>query len=166
MPIYQDIPQRDYEEALRSLGRLFDEQRLEDLLLVERESGFLVTGLRRAESRVPGAAPQLRYEYAESTYPDSEIGEASVRGMERRGSGDEADRNEQALRLIGRHANETGGSRLVVIDQGGDFMLRMLMKADSDMPHRFATITVDQLELMAEEARAARRERETVAKPH
>jgi len=161
MPIYQDVPQRDYEEALRSLGRGFDEQRLEDLLLVERESGFLVTGLRRAPPWTPRPGLQLRYEYTESTYSDSDIEEASVLGMERRGSGHQAARNEHALRLIGRHANEAGGSRVLVIDHGGDFMLRMLTKVDPDMPHRFATITVDQLEKMAEEAQAARRERAT-----
>ena len=158
MPIYSEVPGRDYEESLRSLGGVFDEQRLEDILLVERESGFLMTGLRRAEPRVPTSEPQARYEYAEATYPDSEIEEASVRGRERRGSGHEAGRNELALRLIGRHVNDEGGSRVVVIDQGGDFQLRMLIKADVDMPHRFAAITVDQLERMAEAARAARRE--------
>lgn len=157
MPTYHEPPRRDYEEALRSLGRVFDDQRLEDVLLVERESGFLMTGLRQAETRL---TPRRRYEYRESTYPDSEIEEASARGIARRGSGLEAGRNEQALRLIGRHANEEEGSRIVVIDQGGDFLLRMLITADTELPHRFATITVDALERMAEAALAARRDRE------
>ena len=62
MPVYFEVPHRDYEESLRSLGGLFDEQRLEDILLVERESGFLMTGLRRAEPAGPhvGAAGALR----------------------------------------------------------------------------------------------------------
>ena len=157
MPIHEDTPRRDYEEAFRSLGRRFDEQGLEDVLLVERESGFLATGLRRAGSRLLPADPQDRYEYTESAIADADILAASVQGAKRRGTRHRADRNELSLRLIGRHVNEARGSRVVVIDQGHRFLLRMLMRADTDMPHRFATITTEELERMREVALSARK---------
>ena len=157
VPTDHAMPNRDYEEALRSLGRLFDEQALEDVLLVERTSGFLVTGLQRAQPHVLVDEPRSRFEYVESTYPYSDIDAASVAGVERRGSGHRADRNEGALRLIGRHVNERGGSRILVVDQGDGFVLRMLLEADADMPHRFDTITSGQLDRMREQALEARR---------
>ena len=159
MPTDHAVPSRDYEEALRSLGRLFDEQRLEDVLLVERSSGFLMTGLRRAQGPGLDEEPQRRYEYVEASYPDRQVAAASAQGAERRGSRHRADRNEDALRLIGRHVNERGGSRVLVVDQGDGFVVRMLMAADTDMPHHFETVTSAQLEGMREMAVEARRPR-------
>lgn len=94
----------------------------------------------------------------EATYSDDAIVAASVQGAQRRGSGHRADRNEEALRLIGRHINERGGSRILVVDQGDSFVLRMLVSAESDMPHRFDTITSGQFERMREMAVEARRD--------
>lgn len=156
VPTDHAVPNRDYEEALRSLGSVFDEQRLEDVMLVERTSGFLVTGLRRSGLLLVDE-PQSRYEFVESTYADDAIVAASVQGAKRRGSSHRADRNEEALRLIGRQVNERGGSRVLVVDQGDGFVLRMLMAADKDTPHRFDTITSGQLERMRELAIEARR---------
>ena len=157
MPTDHAIPSRDYEETLRSLGRLFDEQALEDVLIVERADGFLVTGLMRAPQLVLTDEPRGRFEYVESVYAFGDIEAASVEGVQRRGSGHRADRNEGALRLIGRHVNERQGSHIVVIDQGDGFVLRMLIEADADMPHRFDTIKSDELERMRERAMEARR---------
>ena len=141
MPTEQDMPVRDYEEALRSLGRLFDEQRLEDVFVMERRAGFLVTGLRRT----PGLTE------------DDAVVAASMAGAGQRGSAHRADRNEEALRLIGRHVNERDGSRILLVDQGDGFALRMLMDADADMPHRFDTITSGELESMRAQAIGSRR---------
>jgi hypothetical protein len=158
MSIDRAVPGRDYEEALRSLGRLFDEERLEDVLVVERGAGFLATGLRRSPGLVDD--PGRRFEYFESEYPDEEVVSASMAGAQRRGSSHRADRNEEAFRLIGRHVNERGGTRILVVDQGDGFMVRMLVEADADMPHRFDTITSGELERLREHAIGARRDRQ------
>ena len=155
MPIDQSVPSRDYEEALRSLGRLFDERGLEDVLLVERAAGFLVTGLRRASGLVDD--PGRRFEYVDTDYPDEEVVAASTAGAQRRGTGHRADRNEQGLRLIGRHINERAGSRIVVLDQGDAFIVRMLVEAETDLPVRFDTITSGELERLREHAIGGRR---------
>ena len=149
------LPNRDYEEALRSIGRVFDEQRLEDVLLLERANGFLVTGLQRGGAHLVDE-PRSRYAFVETIYADDAIVTASMQGAKRRGTSHRADRNEGALRLIGRHVNERGGSRVLVVDQGDGFVLRMLMAADMDMPHHFDTITSGQLEQMKEQALQAR----------
>jgi hypothetical protein len=157
VPTDHAVPGRDYEETLRSLGRLFDEQALEDVLIVERSDGFLVTGLQRAPMLVATDEPGRRFEYMESMYLYGAVAAASVEGVQRRGSSHRADRNEGALRLIGRHVNERQGAHIVVIDQGDGFLLRMLIEADADMPHRFDTIKSDELERMRERALEARR---------
>jgi hypothetical protein len=161
MPSEQDMPMRDYEEALRSLGRLFDEQRVEDILVMERRAGFLVTGLRGT----PGLAeePGQRYEYIERDNPDDAVVAASMAGAGQRGTAHRADRNEEGLRLIGRYVNERDGSRVLLVDQGDGFALRMLMDADDDMPHRFDTITSGELESMRAQAIAFRRAGHTAA---
>jgi hypothetical protein len=48
------------------------------------------------------------------------------------------------------------GSRILIIDQGDGFLLRMLVAADKDVPHRFVTISSGDLGRMHEEALAAR----------
>jgi hypothetical protein len=158
MSIDRAVPGRDYEEALRSLGRLFDEQRLEDVLLVERGSGFLVTALRRSPGLVDDASH--KFEYFESDYTDDAVVSASMAGAERRGTTHRADRNEEAMRLIGRHVNERNGRRILIVDQGDGFIVRMLVEADADMPHRFDTITSGELERLREHAIGARRDRQ------
>ena len=158
MPTEHAAPSRDYEEALRSLGQLFDEQRLEDVLLVERGSGFFVTGLRRAGAPGLGEEPRHRYDFVESEYADEEVVAASMEGAKRRGTNHRADRNEEGLRLIGRHVNERGGSRLLAVDQGEGFIVRMLVEAEQDMPHHFDSVTSSQLEQMREIAVGSRRD--------
>jgi len=160
MAIQPAAPQRDYEEALRSLGALFDEQRLDDVLLLEREAGFLVTGLRRVHRSVEPDAPLTRFQYVEATYPDDLVVAASAEGEARRGSGHRANRNEAALRLIGRYVNEHGGARVCVIDRGDSFLVRMFLEAKEDMPHRFEIITSGHLDRMRQVALEARRHRE------
>ncbi len=159
MPSEHAVSHRDYEEVLRSLGRLFDEQRLEDVLLLERGPGFLTTGLRRSAAPGGSEAPTQRYEYVESSFTDEEVVAASTEGARRRGSRHRADRNEAGFRLIGRYINEEGGSGVLVVDQGDGFMLRMLMAAEVDLPHRFAAITSAELERLGEAALAGRRDR-------
>ena len=148
-------PRRDYEEALRSLGFAFDDDKLQDVMILERDAGFLVSGLVQAEALLSDE-PQNRYRFVEETYSDDDIVRASMHGASRRGTRHRADRNELAFRLIGRFVNAERGSRVLILDQGDGFLLRMLVEADTDMPLRFVTISSGDLERMHEEALAAR----------
>ena len=147
--------QRDYEEELRALGLALDDDQLHDVLLLEREEGFLVTALRQNDT-LGSAETGDRYRYAEALITDGEIQAASKQGAARRGSRHRADRNEAALRLVGRYVATESGSRILVLDRGDSFLLRMLVDPDSDMPHRFVTISSSDLEQMRAEAVKAR----------
>ncbi len=134
---------------------MFDEEQLQDVMLLEREGGFLITGLAPAEALITDD-PQSRYRFVEETISDDEVVAASARGAAQRGSRHRADRNELAFRLIGRFVNAESGSRVLIVDQGDGFLLRMLVDPDADMPHRFVTISSGDLERLHEEALAAR----------
>lgn len=148
-------PRRDYEEALRSLGLVFDDLQLQDVMLLERDTGFVVTALGPAEQLLTDK-PHKRWRYVEYTYAEDQIAAASMRGAGQRGSRHRANRNELAFRLIGRFVNSENGSHVLIIDQGDGFLLRMLVDADADMPHRYVTISSGDLERLQDEALASR----------
>jgi hypothetical protein len=150
---YEHVARRDYEEALRSLGSLLDEGRLEDVLLLETEDGFLVTALTRPRD---DSRPSGGYDHGEFTFRDRDVIAAATQGLARRGSGYRAGRYEEALRLIGRHVNRVRGSLVLLIDEGDGFVLRTYAPDVPDMPYRFTTFRSDDLDQMREEARAAR----------
>lgn len=124
-------------------------------MLLERDSGFLVTALAPTEDALV-VDPRARYRFVDESFTDDDVVAASMQGASRRGTRHRADRNELAFRLIGRYVNAGSGSRILIVDQGDAFLLRMLIDADGDMPHRFVTITSSDLERMHEEAISAR----------
>jgi len=124
-------------------------------MLLERQSGFLVTALGQTEALLTDDL-RARYRFVELDYSDDDIVAASLHGAAQRGSRHRADRNELAFRLMGRFVNAESGSHILIVDQGDSFLLRMLVDADSDMPHRFGTITSADLERLHDEALAAR----------
>ena len=148
-------PRRDYEEALRSLGLVFDELQLQDVMLLERETGFLVTALGPSDQLLADE-PHKRWRFVEYEYDEHQVTAASMRGAAQRGTRHRANRNELAFRLIGRFVNSERGSRVLVIDQGDGFMVRTLVDAATDLPHRFVTISSSDLERLHEEALASR----------
>jgi hypothetical protein len=157
MHVYDAIPRRDYEEALRALGSALDEERLEDVLIVEVAEGYLVTGLRRTPD--PGAEGRSgrRYAHAERTFNDRDLSALARRGRERRGTGHVAGRYEEALRLVGRRVNDSKGWSLLVLDEGHAFLLRMRLADAPDMPHHIRTLATVELDEIRERARGARR---------
>ena len=148
-------PRRDYEEALRSLGLVFDELQLQDVMLLERDTGFLATALGPSDQLISDE-PHKSWRYVESDYAEDQIAAASIRGAAQRGTRHRANRNELAFRLIGRFVNAEHGSRVLIIDQGDGFLVRTLVDAASDMPHRFVTISSGDLERLHDEALASR----------
>lgn len=146
---------RDYEEALRSLGLIFDEGNLSDVMVVELSSGFGVTALK-SEGDVLDAGGDRRYRFIETHFSDEEVAEASAMGTRQRGTRHRANRNEEAFRLLGRYIHRAGGSHILIVDQGDAFLVRMLVEDEVDMPHRFVTISSGELAGLRELARRAR----------
>jgi hypothetical protein len=169
MRFFDQLPRRDYEEALRSLGRLLDDQHVEDILVMELADGFMATGLRPTEGASSGELTDVgirrSYVHGEVMYADPEIDVASKQGQELRGTGREAGRYEQALRLIGRKVNADEGGLVLVVDQGDAFMLRMIAMGARDLPYRYATFRTGELDQIRDEALAARTGTETPAFP-
>jgi len=148
-------PRRDYEEALRSLGLIFDEGNLSDVLVVELSSGFGVTALE-PDGDALDASSQRRYRPIETHFSDEAIAKASSAGSGHRGTRHRADRNEEAFRLIGRYINGAGGSSVLLVDQGDAFLVRMLVEGEDDMPHRFVTLSSHDLDGLRQLAQKAR----------
>ena len=134
---------------------MFDDEQLQDVMRLEREGGFLVTALAPGTDPLADD-PRQRYRFVDESFTDDQVVAASEQGASRRGTRHRADRNELAFRLIGRFVNAESGIRVLIVDQGDGFLLRMLVGADKDMPHRFVTISSGDLERMHQEALAAR----------
>ena len=45
MRIYDGSPRQDWEEVLRAIGSFADRERLKEILFLELEAGFVLTGL-------------------------------------------------------------------------------------------------------------------------
>ena len=155
MTIEGGAPPRDYEEALRALGLIFDEGNFSDVMVVELSSGFGVTALRH-DGDLLDAGAEGHYRLIETHFSDEEVAEASMKGSGHRGTRHRANRNEQAFRVLGRYIVRVGGSHVMIVDQGDSFLLRMLMEGEQDMPHRFLTISSSQLEVLRVEAQRER----------
>jgi hypothetical protein len=160
MRFFDQLPHRDYEEALRSLGRLLDDQNLEDILVMELADGFMTTGLRATDVSVDSdetdVGTRRSYEHAEAMFLDPDVDAASKQGQTLRGTGREAGRYEQALRLIGRKVNAEEGALVLVVDQGDVYLLRMISKGSRDLPYRYATFRTAEFDRIRDEAFAAR----------
>jgi hypothetical protein len=159
MRFFEQLPHRDYEEALRSLGRLLDDHRLEDILVVELADGFMATGLRPTDGagRDPIEVGTPRsYEHAEAMFVDPDVDAASKHGQTLRGTGREAGRYEEALRLIGRRVNADEGALVLVVDQGDAYLVRMISRVSRDLPYRYASFRTAEFDRIRDEALAAR----------
>ncbi len=113
-------------------------------MVVELSSGFGVTALRY-EGDILEAGTDRRYRVIETHFSDAGVAEASSMGSGHRGTRHRANRNEEAFRLLGRYIVRAGGSHVLIVDQGDAFLLRMLVEGESDMPHRFVTISSNEL---------------------
>jgi hypothetical protein len=105
------------------------------------------------------------YEHGEKMFADPDVDDASKRGQTLRGTGREAGRYEQALRLIGRRVNADQGALVLIVDQGEAFMVRMLTQGTRDLPYRYVMFRTAELEQIEAEAVAARTGTEVPAFP-
>ena len=129
----------------------------------------MATGLRATERWADdGEAPRTvrSYEHGEVFYADPDVDAASKHGKTLRGTGREAGRYEQALRLLGRKVNTENGALILVVDQGDGLMMRMITKEARDLPYRYVTFGTTELGRILDEAFAARTSADASAFPH
>jgi hypothetical protein len=124
MRIYDDAPRREYEDVMRSIGRILDLERLRDVLLVEIESGFLVRGWTVATDSSRG-------EWGSQSKLELQIGDDDIQthleaAFARRGSSETGGQNEVAMRILGHHVDSLKASDIMVTEQAGDWLLRCI----------------------------------------
>ena len=162
MRIYEGTPRQDWEEVLRCIGQFADQEGLKELLLLEREGGFLLQGLLYtgggAASDSMGALAKRDYDLS-----DERIAELMEQRHAERGAGatvqDREVKNyyELALRVIGAYLDEQRPHDLFFLEQEGSFVLRLFGATGHPGTHTLAEFTHEDILAMIEGAEQQRR---------
>jgi hypothetical protein len=156
----------DYEEVLRSLGGFIDQRGMRAILLLEAADGFVVQGLAPALSGLPPAdgGPgqpdrSVPGEAAQETYTllDDDIARFMDESRARRGTRVDgapmrAGPYEQALRVLGRYIDQQRPRGVLLFEQDGAWLLRLLMAARTGMHHMLVEFTPAEVETMVTQA--------------
>lgn len=144
MRIYEGSARRDFEEVFRSIGADLDARGMREVLLLEVDDGFIVTGI----------APVGRANWGESVgqlgrssihYTDDEIAALMDAGMSRRGKRRPPSIRpyETALRVVGRYLDETRPRDVFLFEQDGAYVLRLLHIDQTRIAHEIIEFTAD-----------------------
>lgn len=163
MRIYEGSPRQNYEEVLRSIGAFLDQRGMREILLVEAPDGFVVQGLvvenATAGAWSEGFGSQIKLTF---TFLDDDIarfmdeGHARRENRERAATWGQAGYYEQAFRVIGRYIDEQRPRDVFFFEQGGAFVLRLLMATQAGSRHVLAEFTRDEVEALIEQAPSLR----------
>ena len=141
MRIYEGSPRQDFEEVFRSIGAFLDQHGMHDVLLVEAPDGFIVQGLVAAQSGSSGWSDTMGAVVKETlTFLDDDIARFMDEAIARRGKGEaptpaNAGHYETAFRVLGRYMDEQKPRDVFFFEQGGAFVVRLLMGAQAGGPH-------------------------------
>jgi hypothetical protein len=170
MRIYEGSPRQDWEEVFRSIGGFVDRERIKEVLLLELEAGFILQGMA-----VPavGARTESEMTLVKITreLPDDEVAELMEVGASKRSDAppgtphtEIANYYEHAMRVIGAYLDLNHPRDVFFFEQGGAFVLRLLMSGQGAAPagHQLVEFTKDDIMAMIEAA-PAQRERDKAA---
>lgn len=159
MRIYDGSPRQDWEEVLRSIGAFADDEKLNEILFLELEGGFLLQGLGLqsggADSDSFGATTKRMYELT-----DDQVGEMMDATAAKRGSTD-ADRPhadltnyyELAMRILGAYIDSQKAHDVFLFEQEGSFVLRLYgVTGTQRASHQLSEFTRDEILAMIESA--------------
>ena len=169
MRIYEGSPRQDFEEVFRSIGAFLDQRRMTEVLLVEAPDGFIVQGIVVA-GNVTGAtwSDAIGSQTKETlTFLDDDIARFMEESVARRGQpGPEPHRDagfyETALRVIGRYMDEQKPRDVFFLEQGNNFVLRLLMSSQAGSRHVLFEFTKEDVDRMITEG-PGRRKRDAAA---
>jgi hypothetical protein len=160
MRIYEGSPRQDFEEVLRSIGAFLDSQHMQDILLVEVPDGFVVQGLVTAGASAGAWSDSLGTQVKETyTFLDDDIARFMEECVDRRGSGSIAAMKpgyERALRVIGRWMDEQRPKDIFLLEQGGAFVIRLLLAGQAGVHHQLAEFTHEDVEQLVTDGPAMR----------
>lgn len=159
MRIYEGSPRQDWEEALRGVGAFADRERLKELLLLERDDGFLLQALwlqsGGAESDSYGTLVKRTYDLS-----DEQIAQLMDDIADRRGSSEHDTAHpdllnyyELALRVLGKYIDSERAHDVFLFEQEGAFVLRLFGTTGTHgAGHKLAEFTRDEILAMIEAA--------------
>jgi hypothetical protein len=154
MRIYEGSPRQDFEEVFRSMGAFIDQHGMRDVLLVEAPDGFIVQGLVVSGTGGGAWSESIGSVTKETlTFLDDDIARFMEEAGARRGRippppAHVAGQYERAFRVIGRYLDEQKPRDVFFFEQGGAFVVRVLMGGQAGSHHELIEFTredVDEL---------------------
>ena len=162
MRIYEGSPRQDFEEVFRSIGAFLDQRAMKDVLLMEAPDGFIVQGLVTAGGASSAWSESLGSQSKETlTFLDDDIARfmeeaAARRGQEPPPPVHEAGYYETAFRVLGRFIDEQKPRDVFFFEQGGAFVVRLLMSGAAGSHHELSEFTKDDIDQLVAQGPALR----------
>ena len=162
MRIYEGSPRQDFEEVFRSIGAFIDQRGMREILLVEAPDGFIVQGVVTAGAAGGSWSESMGSQAKETlTFLDDDIARFMEESVARRGrSGPEVHAEagfyETALRVIGRYMDEQKPKDVFFFEQGGAFVVRLLMSGQQGSHHELSEFTKDDIDELVSRGPALR----------
>lgn len=154
MRIYEGSPRQDFEEVFRSIGVFLDERHMREILMTEVPDGFLVQGLVAAGAQAGNWSESVGSVVKETlTFVDDDIARfmeeaASRRGTAVAGTPRTAGAYEAALRVIGGWLDEQKPRDVFLFEQGGAYVVRLLLSTQHGAGHELAEFTAEDVAAM------------------
>ena len=152
MRIYEGSPRQDFEEVFRSIGAFLDQRAMKDVLLMEAPDGFIVQGLVTAGGGTGSWSDSMGSQAKETlTFLDDDIARFMEESVARRGKPQpDANRDagyyETAFRVLGRYMDEQKPRDVFFFEQGGAFVVRLLMAGQQGSHHELSEFTRDDID--------------------
>ena len=173
MRIYEGSPRQGWEEVFRSIGAYVDRERIKELLLLELDAGFILQGMAMPQA---GARTESEMTLVKVTreLPDDEVAELMEASTAKRGTAPSdtphaeiSNYYEQAMRVIGAYLDLNKPRDVFFFEQGGAFVLRLLMLGAGAAPagHQLVEFTKDDIVAMIEAAPTQRNQPASEAGP-
>jgi hypothetical protein len=160
MRIYDGSPRQDFEEVFRAIGGYLDRRGMREVLITEAPDGFIAQGLTMVGST--GRSEAVGLQVKETVmFIDDDISRFLDDGIARRGRpnpGSDAPPGyyEQALRVLGRFIDERRPRDVFLFEQGGSYLLRLLMGTQMGTRHELFEFTGADVHRLIAEAQAHR----------
>jgi hypothetical protein len=152
MRIYEGSPRQDFEEVFRSIGAFLDQRGMRDVLLLEAPDGFIVQGLVMTGNTSGTWSDSVGSVNKETlTFLDDDIARFMEEAASRRGApatttpAHQAGSYETAFRVIGKYMDDQKPHDVFFFEQGGAFVLRLLMSGQAGSRHELAEFTKDDI---------------------
>jgi hypothetical protein len=154
MRIYEGSPRQDFEEVFRSIGAFLDQRHMKDVLLLEAPDGFIVQGLVTSGIDAGAWSETMGTQTKETlTFLDDDIARFMEEAVARRGRQPpppvhEAGFYETAFRVLGRFIDQQKPKDVFFFEQGGAFVVRLLMPGATGSHHELSEFTQEDIAQM------------------